>query len=555
MVTLEKALNYGLPCPDEENCGSSDAATNYPSYIKCYSCGGFFPKNNGSSFVTVTEKPKAPDLEGAVYNAISSRNIKEETCKKYGVTVKFGTDGKISQVNFPFYSKDNLPTCNKARKTDSETKKKYFDITGSDWNKTLLFGQQLFPSGSAKYVTITEGELDALAAYQTLGNFPVVSIRNGAQSAVNDCKRQLEWLESYERVYIMFDNDKEGQKAAKAVADLLEPGKAHIVHLPNVDEDGETYKDACDFVQKNKGDLLKKSWWKAEKYTPSGLVFSSSLRQRIKDKKKVENFEFPWKGLNKTTYGLRKGETILFFAPPKVGKTQVLREIKYHLFNTYPNEKIGDISLEETPDTTAEGLMSLHAGKAFHLPDTIYTDEEWDEAFEYMLAPDRFVFYDAFATKDFEAVQARIRFLAKGLDCGFVFLDNVSVLIAKSEKDERKELDRMASTLSSLAKELNICLVLVAHENRTGTVRGSAGFEQFCNMVVQLSRDKKAADPEVRNTTTVFVTENRFNGETGPACYLKYDSETTRMTEFDPEFDPELVEEEETDRLLKDETL
>ena len=42
----------------------------------------------------------------------------------------------------------------------------------------------------------------------------------------------MEWLEGFETVVFMFDEDEPGRKAAQACAQLLTPGKAKIASLP-----------------------------------------------------------------------------------------------------------------------------------------------------------------------------------------------------------------------------------------------------------------------------------------------------------------------------------
>ena len=102
----------------------------------------------------------------------------------------------------------------------SETKFSY------DGHGVGLFGQQLFKEGG-KYLTITEGECDAMAAYELLGSkWAVVSIIRGAAGAVKDIKDNLEYIESFDNIVICFDKDKQGIEAAKKVATLLKPGKA-----------------------------------------------------------------------------------------------------------------------------------------------------------------------------------------------------------------------------------------------------------------------------------------------------------------------------------------
>ena len=118
-----------------------------------------------------------------------------------------------------------------------------------DTKNIPLYGQWLWPSGG-KMVTIVEGELDALSASQAQGNkWPTVSLSHGCASAVKQVRSNTEWLLTFDRVNIMFDMDDVGQEAARKVAELFPPRKAHIARLPQ--------KDASDMLQR--GSLAVKS--------------------------------------------------------------------------------------------------------------------------------------------------------------------------------------------------------------------------------------------------------------------------------------------------------
>jgi hypothetical protein len=78
-------------------------------------------------------------------------------------------------------------------------------------------------------------------------------------------------------------------------------------------------------------------------------------------------------------------------------------------------------------------------------------------------------------------------------------------------------------------------LVEVIHQNRSGSIRGTAGVEQLANIVIKLYRDNTDPDAWRRNVTKVVVEKNRFCGRTGPACYLFYNEITGRLEELSPE--------------------
>ena len=216
------------PCP---LCNSSDAVgVNTDGSAKCFSCGEFMPdydKACKGESMTTTTTTKLPDIvdEGS-FNALSDRRISQATAKKYGVKVALDLQGNVVKHFYPYYNGYELSAtkCRNVRNKD-------FFVSGT-YNDTGLFGQQLFKGG--KYVTITEGECDAMAAYELLGSkWAVVSIKRGAQGAVKDVKESLEFFDEFENVIIAFDNDKAGKEASIKVARLFKPSKAKIFNLPN----------------------------------------------------------------------------------------------------------------------------------------------------------------------------------------------------------------------------------------------------------------------------------------------------------------------------------
>jgi twinkle protein len=136
--------------------------------------------------------------------------------------------------------------------------------------------------------------------------------------------------------------------------------------------------------------------------------------------------------------------------------------------------------------------------------------------------------------------------MAKALDCRFVFLDHISIVISdQSNGDERKAIDEIVTKLRMIVQETGITLFAVSHLRRPdgkgheegaatslAQLRGSAAIGQLDDMVIGLERHAQADDPIERNTTRLRVVKNRYSGETGPACAVLYDKFTGRMTEL-----------------------
>jgi twinkle protein len=469
-----------------------------------------------------------------VIAAIPDRRISQKIAQKFGVTVEFSPEGKIVKHHYPYYDKDNnKPIGSKVRQVET----KGFYATGN-FDNVGLFGQQASREGG-KYITITEGEADALAVSEMFdGKWPVVSIRSGAAAAAKDIKANLDWLETFDNVIICFDNDKAGQEAAQSVLGLFTPNKAKNVTLP--------LKDAGDMLKANKVRDFTDAWWDAKAYRPDGIVSGLDTWKMLKEQKKVTSIPYPWACLNDFTYGFRRKELVTFTSGSGMGKSQIMRELQHYLLmNT--EDKIGILALEEDIPKTTVGIMSVEANKLLHKPDVAATVTE-EEEYGYWLRTfglDRIHLLDHFGSAQEDHLMSRIRYMAKGLDCKWIILDHLSIVVSSQENgDERKAIDRIMTNLRSIVQETGVGMFLISHLKRSSGIahedggkislsdlRGSQSIAQLSDMVIGLERNQQHVDEHTRNTTCVRVMKNRFVGLTGAACYLYYDAESGRMIE------------------------
>lgn len=529
------------PCP---SCDSSDAlSVNEDGSTFCFACNTHTPSERKKHMEATTLPTPLKETHSEAFKAISgdyyslptpaigSRRISLATCERYGVV----TDGK-NEVWFPYHTEEGKMVAVKKRLISD---KKFF-IEG-DWKNTTLFGQNLFTKGG-KYVTIVEGEYDALAVFQMLGSkFPVVSIKSGAGGALKDCKANYEWLNSFENIVVCFDSDEPGQTASNQVATLF--GSKAKVFKP---VDG--YKDGCDWLLASKEKEFIDRWWSAERFMPDGIVAGSSLWDTVNKPLDKAEVSYPFEGLNKLTYGIRKGELVTVTAGSGLGKSQFLREIIWHIL-CKTQDNIGLMFLEESVRKTGLSLMSLAANKPLHLPDTEVSDQEKKDAFDATLGTDRLYMFDHFGSTNIENIVSRTEEFARAFGCGYIFLDHVSIVVsAQDNGDERKALDRVMTELRTLVQKTGVSLIIVSHLKRPDSkgheegaatslaqLRGSGSIAQLSDMVIGLERNGQAEDERERNTTKVRVLKNRFSGITGPACQLLYSKESGRMMEIEEE--------------------
>ena len=277
------------PCND---CGSSDGLSiNDDGWTHCFACDARRAPTsdvNGVNHTEVLMEAKQLDTTHEIYVTIIDRGISSDTAKAY----KCSKDGLMYHFNYTD-DKGNI-IAYKTRTAD-----KNFRING-DWKGAGLYGQHLFAKGG-KYVTIVEGEFDAMAAYQMLGSkYPVVSIRNGAASAVKDVQKNYEWLDSFDNIVVCFDGDEPGQRAASQVAELFGAKAKVFKHLDGM-------KDACDYLQNKKMKEFTDKWWSSEQHVPDGIIVGSSLLDEVMRPLASADCDYPFSELTALTYGIRKG--------------------------------------------------------------------------------------------------------------------------------------------------------------------------------------------------------------------------------------------------------
>lgn len=509
-------------------CPSSDAFAVYSDGAgHCFRCEYHrFPDD------TIPERSvnKISHIKGDLipqkpYDSIPDRRIWQETCAKFDYF--FDPIQKVWVA--PYRDSEGNIVAQKLR-----AKGKQFSSRG-DMKSASLFGQHLWKTGGRR-VVITEGELDCLAVSQIQQNkYPVVSVPTGSKGAKKALGKQLEWLETFDEVVLCFDQDEAGQEAALECATLFSPGKARLTKLPDK-------LDASDLVREGREKELTEAIWNAVIYRPDGIISASDLWEDILTSPDVECIDTPWAGLNNITRGIRKREIFTLCAGSGVGKSQVCRELAYDLIHS-KKMRVGYIALEESVKKTALSLMGLHLNKRLELTKNETTEEELREAFEALTLDDRLYLYDHFGSLESDNLLYKLRYLAVGLECDFIVLDHLSIVVSGLiEGDERRIIDNLMTNIRSLVEDTGVGMILVSHlRSADGTpheeggrtslsqLRGSRAIGQLSDIAVGLERNQQ--DKEYPDRTTVRVLKNRFEGSTGQACMLDYERTTGRLKE------------------------
>ena len=523
------AIRVHLPCPD---CGSHDALCEYSDgHTYCFSCHTYHGAEESKGVGSSKTKAIIP-IENMKLDSLRARGITEETCRAYSYYKVRMAEGWAQVANY--YDDEGKIIGQKLRFAN-----KIFKVRGDISNR--FYGQQKWAGGGGRKLVITEGEIDCLTVSQLQGNkYPVVSLPLGAGSAKKVFKANMDWLNSFEQVIVMFDMDEAGRQGVKSIEGLLKPNKLYVANLP--------LKDTNECLLNGKGQDVIKAIWSAKPYMPDGIINGKDTWDEVsKEDDNDEGYPYPWDiDLNKMTMGIRKGELTVLTAGTGVGKTTFVRELAYDM-GVDKHLKVGMLMLEENVKRTVKGLMSIAAGKRLYINRQGLSDEEFKAAFDKTMGTGNYVLYEHFGSLEGDNLMDKIRYMAVGEKCDFIILDHVSIAVSGIEGDnERKLIDVLMTIMRSLVEETGVGLIVISHLRRVpdqqaheeggatslSQLRGSGAIAQLADTVIGLERNQQA-DGRKKNLVRVRVLKNRWTGETGIAGYLFYDRDTDRLTAVD----------------------
>lgn len=519
-------------------CGSSDGNAIYTDHSYCFVCHAhkqLGDQNEGTnSLKKIRPAGVFNDWIAGEYVDLRKRCISSETCKDMGYQIGQYRGQPCHIANI--YNDKGQKVAQKLRLPNKE-----FRVLGDLKAGGLVFENKCKANG--KRVVVTEGELDALSYRTVAPSWQVVSVPNGAAGATKAIKRSLEFLESFEEVVFMFDSDEAGMEAARECAQLISPNKAKIVELP--------LKDANDMLVAGRIADLKNSVYNARPFSPEGIVLGSELSIKQLQEVTPKGKSIPFTQLNLMIRGFRKRELVMVTAGSGIGKSTFTREIGYHLTVEH-GQKIGYVMLEESVAKTAQAMVAIHnntpLGDLMEEPE-ILTDDQWQSAYNSVVS--KSAFYDSFGSSGIDVLLSKIRYLAVGLECDFVILDHVSMVVSDGANDnERAALDELMTKLRSLVENTGLGVIAVSHIKRGSgdksynegaqisltSLRGSASLEQLSDICIALERDQQSE--EYGDVAQIRLLKNRPFGQVGPAGHLIYDIPTGRMRHHDIEEPP-----------------
>jgi len=435
-------------CPNCREQGRDKSGDNLIVYEDggkhCFSCS--YHEGNkpyGSDEIGLSEVQYLP------HAALRTRGIDAGTAEHFGVRVEYSTStGDDAKYYYPLY-KNREVVGYQVRQIEPKKFKRLGDTKGVD-----LFGAQLYKGG--KMVIVCEGQDDALACYQLL-SAAGKKYRVVASLGTTHWKSNLDYLEQYDNVILMFDQDLPGKTAAEECAAALTPGKAKIASW-----DREKGKDINDLLTGGvKPEDFLHTIFEAKAYEPSGIVTGAEVWERIQNYTKPDYVPYPpeWEDMNRKAEGLRRGEISIWCAGTSIGKTSMIRRIKQHVLTT-SKWKIGEVELEERPEKTWRGMMEFQARK----PMCEMTQEEKHAAWLATYGTERM--YTLEHRSQFSKgadLMSKFKYLhyAKGVD--MIALDHVTLGVREFGKEGNEGVDAMMEEFLRFVETTGVHLLLISH--------------------------------------------------------------------------------------------
>lgn len=459
------------------------------------------------------------------------RKLPTEVCEKYGCKVEHSeTTGEITKHYYPI-TKDGKVVDYKVRDLPKVFYTLNKGIKGVD-----LFGKLSYPF-TPKIILITEGEIDAMAAYwMTKGKYQglmCVSLPHGANA--KDLEYNRSFLESAKTVLICPDQDEVGKKFTKKAASLFP--KAKIMSFSE--------KDAYDMYKEGKTveflDAINNA---------SVLRLDSVLTVKdVKTKAMIAptyGLSYPFPALDKLTFGLRTKRVIGIGAAPGGGKTTFVKSIQHHIIKEH-KIPIGIFSLEEDPPDVQRELAGFVMNKPLHLPSceegkdySRTTLESVIDSFDGLMH-----IYDPDEYTDWGDIEATIRYMAS-IGVKYIFIDPLSALTAHLSASEANQyLGEAMWKMKGLTKQLDITIFHINHLNNpqtgkdhgaggkvyAGQFTGSRAIWRFSTDCWGLERNQYEEDPNLKDIAKLNVLKYRKPSLPG-SFEMKYDPSTGTLREI-----------------------
>ncbi len=459
-----------ISCP---KCGSGDGLQVFEDDETgkidgfCYACNKYFAHPYGKEVAHEdverkerTTKVEVVDPRKLPTRGLTDRSVDEQVAALYDVRVE------LSESDGTTIEKSYYPDTKEGEVCGWEVRdhiNKNFRAIGDRKGALDLWGTAVAKKNKSRKLFVTEGRLDTLSVYQSLTDNAsakwrhlkpsVVSLTRGITGAVKDFMNNREFIESFDEVILVFDNDKAGQKGVKEVTKVFPLAKS--VELP--------LKDANDMMMEGRSEELNKLLLWGAQEVRQGTVLD--VADFIEDAlvRPTMGIQTPWDTVTRLTYGFRPHTIHIVGAAPKIGKSDHEYQIIHHLAYRM-GQKVGVFDLENPPQKTAKKIASKESGVDFTRPDAVYDDDDLRERLMELSGVVKF--YDRGASRDWGDIRGAMEEMHLLDGINFFTLDPITALISRFSASEANDaLNEICTDMADFVHKFPVTLINYSHVN------------------------------------------------------------------------------------------
>ncbi len=448
-----------------------------------------------------------------------------DRCLSIPHAIRKGVCSKDGMMYF-IYTSNGQPVRWKAR---SMTDKKVQFTNKLPTKEPDLFKMPFFSHfkvPSCDYLIITEGEFDCIALSQ-LGACNCVSLPNGSGSVESSFRNNYAFLQQFTKIYIAFDMDEPGEKAALKALSMISPGKYRRICFP--------CKDANEWVQQNPHVTMED----LNALMANAKCVQETCITNIADL--PESFYQPidlgistgWKKLDGILGGMRLGEVTVLSADTGSGKSTFCINLFKNLADQ--DKGIWINSYEMSPEMVNRKLASIILKTK--MKNRAFKPEERATYLKYL--KDHKCFLNIKNTKvDIDILRKQFEMASLVYDVKYILIDHLDYVHANGKKKTSLEnIDEAVREIHALAMEFQVGVVLVVHPKQVmdgkeismSDLKGSSAIKQYADNILVVTRmDRLDVNDTLRVKVRVF--KNRLQGIESH-FYLRYVPELDGYTE------------------------
>ncbi len=437
------------------------------------------------------------------------------------------------------------------------------------WEVPLYNGEALNEPGITEIIFV-EGEPNTIAAMDK-GILNICGVPGASM-------KKAEWidqLDKLEKIYVCYDKDKVGQKAAQALAARLGIEKCWKIVLPDfevVTESGETRKgkDLNEWFVQGGGtaEALQKLKEEAELFDVDGVTSAKDAVQEFMDELEGKDslepkYKTRWPSLNKLV-GFDVADCIDVSAEEKTGKTTFVLNLLEDMADTYGEDGLM-LCLEMSRAKMARKWIAYKAQIADNIPDPDKPEEAKALLQKFKTAVPAvmekvsnregniYFAYPKYKTED--DIYNLIRDCIRRYGVKWIAIDNIQRLCDTTigNRNRTQFLSQISKVTSQIAKDYGVQMVRILQPNRVAAGKiasvsntdGSSQIAKDCDCTIILHREKlgdisqeslKASgglvqmEGSMSDTMIALVPISRYSG--GGACSLHYNGATSTVSEL-----------------------